>query len=508
MDLRRDFDVSGYSSEEDVELASASDSLLVAASRAAQDSSWPAPVRAASIARDAGWGVVRWLDGERETPAVRRKRRTWAVGALCFGFALVLVQGATILHMVFGFRGDECAAAPRGAKARWRGPLDLYARNATSRALGETSDAAGKARTGKSKKKAPSLRNGTLAKAAPAAAKKQRVLRQSDLVFWGTHNSYHRAPRTSRFPFWNGFIPQWQYSHPRLAAQLDAGARHLELDVHVDSANRKALVYHVQSLDSRTRCYCLRDCARSLLDWSARRGGDHGLVIVLLEVKGTKSYVEDVASHFRGLGDDRYSESRDALAVIDDTIFDVFSRRQGALVTPSDVADGYASCNAAVRARGWPPERALRGKFAFALLDSSDDAQLTRAYDDPGKQQDARRAPNAMFTMAGAVSTSESSRAAIFKYDNPNNPDHFASIQAAVKAGFLVRTRANTVKFVDNYDRFARAKASGAQLVSFEADAHSNWLRFVGKPHSLCVCDDLALAGSDRRCDADRPPCA
>ena len=48
----------------------------------------------------------------------------------------------------------------------------------------------------------------------------------------------------------------------------------------------------------------------------------------------------------------------------------------------------------------------------------------------------------------------------------------------------------------------------GDHLVSFEADAHSNWLRFVGNPHSLCVCDDLALAGSDRRCDADRPPCA
>jgi hypothetical protein len=234
------------------------------------------------------------------------------------------------------------------------------------------------------------------------------------------------------------------------------------------------------------------------VDWSRRRSGDHGLVVVLLEVKGTKSYVEDVASHFRGLGDDRYPESKDALRVIDDTIFDAFAPTPHSLLTPDDVAGDYASPGASVRDRGWPAADALRGAFAFALLDSSQEAQLTRAYD-------ASRRPRAMFTMGSAVVGRDA--AAIYKYDNPNNPDHFAAIQAAVRAGFLVRTRANTVKYVANYARFAKARESGAQLVSFEADAKSNWLRFVGNPASQCACDALALAGSDRHCDDSSPPC-
>ncbi|KAH8059901.1 calcium dependent phosphoinositide phospholipase C [Aureococcus anophagefferens] len=395
--------------------------------------------------------------------------------------------------MLAGYHGDECAAVPRRPAPRRRGSTSTT----TARRL-------------ESRRKRKGARNGTSTTTTRAKSfHVRRPVRQSDLVFWGTHNSYHRRPRRFHFPYWNALIPQWQYSHPRLARQLDAGARHLELDVHVDSATRKALVYHVQSLDSRTRCYCLRDCLGSLVDWSRRRSGDHGLVVVLLEVKGTKSYVEDVASraakeseipNFKGsrrtsgLGDDRYPESRDALRVIDDTIFDAFAPTPHSLLTPDDVAGDYASPGASVRDRGWPAADALRGAFAFALLDSSQEAQLTRAYD-------ASRRPRAMFTMGSAVVGRDA--AAIYKYDNPNNPDHFAAIQAAVRAGFLVRTRANTVKYVANYARFAKARESGAQLVSFEADAKSNWLRFVGNPASQCACDALALAGPTATDDAE-----
>ena len=325
-------------------------------------------------------------------------------------------------------------------------------------------------------------------------------VRQSDLVFWGTHNSYHKKPMAWHFPFWNALVSQWRYSHPRLAAQLESGARHLELDVHVDSARRKALVYHVQSLDTRTRCYCLRDCLKTVLDWSKRRERDHGLVFVLLEIKGTKSYVEDVAAHFRGLGDDRYDESDAALDVIDDTVFQVFRDAQDALLTPEDVASTFPSVGASVRSRGWPNADALRGKFAFALLDSSSSAQLTRSYA-------KRPPPRAMFAMGSDRGDTTSG---ILKFDNPRNPDHFANIQRFVKEGLLVRTRANTVKFVRNDARFLRARESGAQLVSFEANAKHGWAKFLGQaqPNQICACDELALAGSDRKCDGDRPPCA
>ena len=44
----------------------------------------------------------------------------------------------------------------------------------------------------------------------------------------GTHNSYHQhtyIPALSEY---------WDYHYPSLTTQLDAGVRHLELDIHYD----------------------------------------------------------------------------------------------------------------------------------------------------------------------------------------------------------------------------------------------------------------------------------
>ncbi|KAH8062075.1 calcium dependent phosphoinositide phospholipase C [Aureococcus anophagefferens] len=255
------------------------------------------------------------------------------------------------------------------------------------------------------------------------------------------------------------------------------------MDVHVDSATRKALVYHVQSLDFAGAVLLPRDCLGSLVDWSRRRSGDHGLVVVLLEVKGTKSYVEDVASHFRGLGDDRYPESRDALRVIDDTIFDAFAPTPHSLLTPDDVAGDYASPGASVRDGAGRRGSAARSP---SLLDSSQEAQLTRAYD-------ASRRPRAMFTMGSAV---VGAAAAIYKYDNPNNPDHFAAIQAAVRwASSCARGRTRSVR---GELRALRQGARAAPARELRADAKSNWLASSGTRR--------AEARLRRATLADRPP--
>lgn len=431
--------------------------------------------------------IARWLASGRR-PSLRsapttRKRRC-ASWCLAIAGVVGVLQTATVLAMVAP-PAAPCFAAPEGGP--WRPPLNVYG-NATSsagRRLGAARDEA-----------APSAK-----KAAPRKKRRARSrVRQSDLVFWGAHNSYHKQPASGRFPWWNAAVPQWRYSHPRLSRQLDAGARHFELDVHVDSVARTARVFHVPALDARTRCGCLGDCLRSLSDWSRRRNRDHGLVWVLLEVKGTKSYLEDFYARYRGLGDPGSPEASRALGVLDDVARAIFAEFPETLLTPADLeaAGGYPSPGAAVRSEGWPAAERLRGKFALALLDPTHDGALTKAY---------RSRPSApmLFSMGAAADDAD---AALVKFDNPRNVQHFAAIAEAVAAGLIVRTRANTVKFVDNADRFAKARECGAQLVSFEADAGEGWRRFTGEDAGpLCACALPALAGSDRRCDDDAPPC-
>lgn len=53
-------------------------------------------------------------------------------------------------------------------------------------------------------------------------------LATNSLKVYGTHNSYHRR---TNIPALGKF---WKYEFPSITAQLDAGVRHLELDVHYD----------------------------------------------------------------------------------------------------------------------------------------------------------------------------------------------------------------------------------------------------------------------------------
>lgn len=54
------------------------------------------------------------------------------------------------------------------------------------------------------------------------------LLRRISSKVLGTHNSYHRR---TNIPALGNF---WPSDYPSLAAQLDAGVRHIELDVHFD----------------------------------------------------------------------------------------------------------------------------------------------------------------------------------------------------------------------------------------------------------------------------------
>ncbi|CAN0249689.1 unnamed protein product [Ectocarpus sp. 4 AP-2014] len=72
--------------------------------------------------------------------------------------------------------------------------------------------------------------SGQLSSSVVPAAEEQgtSILYINQLQVIGTHNSYHRrtyVPALSDY---------WDYHYPSLTAQLDAGIRHLELDIHYD----------------------------------------------------------------------------------------------------------------------------------------------------------------------------------------------------------------------------------------------------------------------------------
>jgi hypothetical protein len=127
-----------------------------------------------------------------------------------------------------------------------------------------------------------------------------------------------------------------------------------------------------------------------------------------------------------------------------------------ALITPDKVQGKRASLREAVAAGGWPTLKAARGKVMFAL--DCPPEQVAR-YRETRKVLEGRVA---------FVNTEESSPAA--GYITLNEPkEQAARIAAAIKAGLIVRTRADAdtrEARVNDTTRQAAAFASGAQYVS------------------------------------------
>jgi hypothetical protein len=126
------------------------------------------------------------------------------------------------------------------------------------------------------------------------------------------------------------------------------------------------------------------------------------------------------------------------------------------LVTPDQVQGKHATLREAVAAGGWPKLKAARGRVMFAL--DCPPEQVAR-YRETRKVLEGRVA---------FVNTDEASPAA--GYITLNEPQELAPrIAAAIKAGLIVRTRADAdtrEARANDTSRQAAAFASGAQYVS------------------------------------------
>ncbi|WP_169977527.1 Ca2+-dependent phosphoinositide-specific phospholipase C [Tautonia rosea] len=305
-------------------------------------------------------------------------------------------------------------------------------------------------------------------------------LRLNQVQVIGTHNSYHLAPS----PGVMGMIAQLSprqaeaidYSHRPLAEQFGTLLiRQIELDVFADPDGgryarpmaREALigrgedpgpdpnrdgvlnppgpkVLHVQDIDYLTTAATLADALAQVRDWS-KANPQHVPILILIELKDR---AVPGLSQPAPIG-------AEALAEIERTLRSAFEPDH--LLTPDDVRGDFDTLPEALNARGWPRLAEVRGRVVFAL-DNTD--RIRDLYLD-GHPNLAGRV---MFADAGST---DHPAASWFKRNDPIG--QFDEIQRLVRAGFLVRTRADAdtrqARSGDTTQR-DRAFASGAQFVS------------------------------------------
>lgn len=337
--------------------------------------------------------------------------------------------------------------------------------------------------------------------ASPLSQASSADLRLNHIQVIGTHNSYHREVSLAARSFFEQIVksytpPQnFYYSHASLPDQLTyQSVRSLELDVYadyvepgqfahplIDSAAKLparpeewqkqmrepgAKVLHVSDLDVNSTCPTLKICLSGLRDWS-NQNPSHIPIIIDVEFKNVEKLIaENVPGAATGEPWDA-----DNLALLDEEIRSILGNDK--IITPDDVrlqrtdvttTASNLTLEEAVLQHGWPTLDASRGKFLFVMDNNPGPDSLRNDYRRDGHESLEGRV---IFTN----SEPGSADAAFIKSNDPSG-ENLAKIQALVRKGYLVRTRADEpIDSVLEGDslankRLSEALESGAQVVS------------------------------------------
>jgi len=290
----------------------------------------------------------------------------------------------------------------------------------------------------------------------------------------GTHNSYKMAIAPAEMANLRKLNPKaadtLDYSHKRLTEQLDDGARQLEIDfVYDPDGGRYATplgrkmapdttpydlsamvkpgmkVIHVPDLDYRAVCTLLTDCLTEVRAWSNAHP-DHVPILIIFNLKQDQLKIPGAVPLL--------PFDAKAMDAVDAEIRSVFKPSE--LITPDQVQGKHATLREAVAAGGWPKLKAARGKIMLAMDESP---EVVAVYRGQRKNLEGRM----MFVNIDASSP-------VAAYETLNEPQELAAkIAAAVKAGVIVRTRADADTWEarrNDTSRQVAAFASGAQYVS------------------------------------------
>ncbi len=254
----------------------------------------------------------------------------------------------------------------------------------------------------------------------------------NQIQFVGSHNSYKQAMPDS-------FIKQLMkvnlklvesldYDHIPLGEQLDLGIRKLELDLFYFADHERFSVGHVQQIDMSSNCDSLRICLNQIISWS-EDNPTHSPIWISFNAKD---------NYILGLPKPEIF-TPEAFLLMDSIFEEMFGDK---LIRPRDVVDLQ-----------WPLLDEARGKFILIL---DEDGKKRDIYYDGWEQRP-------MFTNAPEGHPA----AAIMIINDPIGK--FEEIQRLVKAGYMIRTRADadTQEARDNDVRRKEAAfESGAHAVS------------------------------------------
>ena len=315
--------------------------------------------------------------------------------------------------------------------------------------------------------------------AAGLGVTEAQELRLNDVQVVGTHNSYHVAAQPEILEFIAGLKAEWRsaldYTHLPLDQQLAVqNVRQFELDLFADPkgglyadpvaakvveargvkvashdpkgqlAKPGIKVLHHQGFDFRTNHLTFVDALTTVKTWSAKNP-KHVPIFILLELKDrelSRAFARPV----------KWDAAQ--LTSLEKEIQSVFDA--DSMITPDVVRGDAKTLREAVVGQGWPLLENCRGKVLFALDNG-----------DPVRNEYLKLKPELKGALLFASVGEQHSAAAFFKINDPVR--NFDRIQRLVKAGFLVRTRADadTVEARKNDPkRRDKAFASGAQMVS------------------------------------------
>jgi hypothetical protein len=328
-------------------------------------------------------------------------------------------------------------------------------------------------------------------------------LRLDQLQVLGTAESYKLRPDSAVL----GLIrmggkqaaQEVDFALPPIAAQLDADVRALAFDVAYDPKGGayknpagagmamdllpddyiKAMskpgfkAIHVMDVDYRSSCLLLSECLQEAAAWS-RAHPRHLPIVITLRTNDSKTPIPG-ATH-------PLPCDEAALNALESEIKAAFTSDQ--IFTPDQLQGRYSSLRDAATAHAWPKLGAVRGKVIFVLDDSR---AKVRAYQGGRTSLEGRL----MFVAADPASP----LAAFVNIPDPVKDG--ARIGAAVKAGFMVITRADDDAHEARANSPARRNAaftSGAQIIRTDF-IHPD--PAIGTYHVSLAEEADAMCGSD-----------
>ena len=304
-------------------------------------------------------------------------------------------------------------------------------------------------------------------------------LKINQIQVLATHNSYKMAMDSLIMDQLKQLNPNQalslDYQHPPLSQQLDLGIRKVEIDVFYDPVGGKyshpagikdqqaagyqaALldttvmnqpgfkVLHVQDIDFRTNCLTLSTCLQEIKDWSDAHPNHVPIAISF----NTKEQAINVRPDFTV----PLPFTSTAFDSLDAEVLSIIPKER--IITPDDIRGKYETLEAAVLDHHWPTLESSRGKFLFVVNAGRRQCDI---YAEGHPSLEGRL----MF-----ISIPPGSPESAFVFQN-NPTNNVEKIQELVKAGYLVRTRADSgtkEARKGDYSRFEAALKSGAHFIS------------------------------------------